>query len=154
MTGATDRPMYRAEASNLGQHIWGYGWQGRLAEAVGVQDRTVRRWIAADSLPDFAASKLRAMAHISPPPPGTTPEQDRDDACADAVEGDLSRLVELATDAGWHRAEVQVAILSLIVTDMTTLAGPAAALEVLAQAKSLVEEVDRRQSGQANAATP
>lgn len=149
----TSKPMNRAEAQSLGQHIWGYGWQGRLAEAVGVQDRTVRRWIAADCFPDFAASKLRAMAHIAPPP-GTTPDQDRDDACADAVEGDLSRLVELATDAGWHRAEVQVAILSLIVTDMTTLAGPAAALEVLAQAKSLVEEVDRRQSGQANAATP
>lgn len=138
MTGATDRPMGRAEATRLGQHIWGYGWQGRLAEAVEVQDRTVRRWIAADSFPDFAASKLRAMAHIAPPP-GTTAEQDRDDACADAVEGDLSRLVELATDAGWHRAEVQVAILSLITTDMLTLAGPDATLEALAELMSLVE---------------
>lgn len=130
--------MNRTEAQRLGSYVWGYGWQTKLAEAVEVQPRTVRRWIAADSIPEFAADRLRAMAHIAPPP-GSSANEDRDDACADAMEGDLSRLVELATDAGWNRAEVQVAILSLTVTDILAYAGPAATLEVLDQARLLIE---------------
>ena len=47
--------------------------------------------------------------------------------------------MELATDAGWHRAEVQVAILSLTVTDMLTHAGPEATAGILRQACAMVE---------------
>ena len=47
-------------------------------------------------------------------------------------------MVELATDAGWHRAEVQVAILSLIATDILTHAGRDAALELLDQARAAI----------------
>lgn len=132
----TSRTMTRAEAERLGSYVWGHGWQTRLAEALDVQPRTVRRWIAADELPHFAAARLRGIAHIAPPP-DTTADDDRDDACADAIEGDLSRLVSLAEDAGWHRAEIQVAILSLTVTDILVHAGRAATLDVLDQARDL-----------------
>lgn len=132
------KPMGRAEMERLGSGTWGgHGWKSELARALEVDRKTIGRWIAADSVPDWAAARLRAMAHIAPPP-GSTADEDRDDACADAIEGDLSRLMELATDAGWHRAEVQVAILSLTITDMMTHAGAAAAVETLEQAIYLV----------------
>lgn len=54
------------------------------------------------------------------------------DSCADAMEGDLSRLVDLATDAGWQRGEVMVAILSLTVTDLLSHAGADVTLQLLA----------------------
>lgn len=132
------KPMTRAEFERLGSGIWGgHGWKSEAARAFEVDRKTVGRWIAGDLVPDWAATRLRAMAHIAPPP-GSTADQDRDDACAEAVEGDLSRLFELATDAGWQRAEVQVAILSLIVTDILTHAGPKSALELLDQARAAI----------------
>ena len=133
------KPMNRAELERLGSTIWGgHGWKSEAARAFEVNRKTISRWIADDHVPDWAAEKLRAMAHIAPPP-GTTADEDRDDACAEAIEGDLSRMVELATDAGWHRAEVQVAILSLTVTDMLTHAGPEATAGILRQACAMVE---------------
>jgi hypothetical protein len=132
------KPMARAEFERLGSGIWGgHGWKSEAARAFEVDRKTVSRWIAGDLVPDWAAVRLRAMAHIAPPP-GTTADEDRDDACAEAIEGDLSRLVELATDAGWHRAEVQVAILSLTVTDILTHAGRDAALELLDQVRAAI----------------
>ena len=131
--GKSVRQMDRAEFERLGSGIWGgHGWKSEAGRAFEVDRKTISRWIAADSVPDWAAIRLRAMAHIAPPP-GSTDADDRDDACADAVGGDMSRLVELATDAGWHRAEVQVAILSLTVTDILVHAGREATLEILSQ---------------------
>ena len=130
----SDKPMGRADFERLGTGIWGgHGWKSEAARAFEVDRKTISRWIAADSIPDWAAVRLRAMAHIAPPPE-TTDVDDRDDACADAMEGDLSRLVELATDAGWQRGEVMVAILSLTVTDLLNHAGTDVTLQLLADA--------------------
>lgn len=30
----------------IGDRLYGYGWQTRLAEALGVDSRTVRRWVS------------------------------------------------------------------------------------------------------------
>lgn len=132
------RPMDRAEFERLGSMIWGrHGWKGASASALEINRKTVSRWLADDLVPDWAAERMRAMAHIAPPP-GSTADEDRDDACADAIEGDLSRLVELATDAGWHRAEIVAAMLSLTVSDMLDHAGPGATIEALNQARDAV----------------
>lgn len=131
----TQKPMNRAEFERLGAGIWGgHGWKSEAARAFEIDRKTVARWIAADEVPQWAAARLRAMAHIAPPP-GSLPDDDRDDACADALEGDLSRLVELATDAGWLRAEVSVAIFSLALSDIAHHAGRDKARELLDQAK-------------------
>lgn len=132
------KPMSRAEFERLGATIWGgRGWKSESARAFEVNRKTIGRWIAGDSVPDWAAVRLRAMAHIAPPP-GSTADQDRDDACAEALEGDLSRLVELAIDAGWHRAEIQTAIMSLTLGDMITHAGADATLSLLDQTAELI----------------
>ncbi|MFD1913786.1 hypothetical protein [Halodurantibacterium flavum] len=134
--------MHRAEFERLGATIWGgHGWKSEAARAFEVNRKTISRWIADDMVPDWAATRLRAIGHIAPPP-GTTADEDRDDACAEAIEGELSRLMELATDAGWQRAEIQVAILSLTVTDMMAHAGTEATMELLDQAKALLQQSD------------
>lgn len=140
-----DRPMNRDELERLGALLFGFAWKSRLADVLDINRKTVSRWIADDAVAQWAADRLRAMAHIAPPP-GTTDADDRDDACADAVEGDLSRLVLLATDAGWHRAEVMTAILSLTITDMVTHAGPGTTVDLLRQAVAQIEQVENHRS--------
>lgn len=44
------------------------------------------------------------------PPPGTTDEDDRDDACQDALEPELTRITTLAVSDIRHIAGPQVAI--------------------------------------------
>ncbi|WP_374290234.1 hypothetical protein [Paenirhodobacter enshiensis] len=132
------KPMNRTEFERIGSGIWGgHGWKSEAASAFEVDRKTISRWIAADSVPDWAATRLRAMSSIAPPP-DTTVDDDRDDACTDAMEGELSRVLELALDAGWHRAEVQAAILSLTVSDMLATAGADATVSTLMQAISAI----------------
>ena len=132
--------MTRSELERLGSLIWGArAWKGVAAQALGVDRKTVSRWIRDDFVPPWAATQLRAMAHIAPPP-GSTSDQDRDDACVAAIEGDLSKIVELAESAGWHRAEVSAAILSLAVSDIQSHAGQDATLDVLDQVRAAVAE--------------
>ena len=134
----TNKPMNRAEFERIGSHIWGgHGWKGAAAVALKIDRKTVSRWIAGDHVPGWAADQLRAMAHIAPPP-GSTSDEDRDDACADAIEGDLSRLMDLALSAGWHRGEVLTAMLSLVLTDIQVNAGDDAVLELLDQARDRI----------------
>lgn len=134
---ADPRPMTRAELERHAALLFGSGWQTALARRLEIADRTVRRWVADDSVPAWAAERVRAMVHIAPPP-GSTWTDDRDDACADALERYLSRMVELAESAGWHRAEIDAAILSLTVSDMLSHAGPDATMETLRQAIAAV----------------
>lgn len=35
----------------VGQALWGTRWQTDMAEALGVSDRTVRRWVAGERVP-------------------------------------------------------------------------------------------------------
>lgn len=133
----TERPMGRDELERLGALLFGYAWKSRLAAALDINRKTVSRWIADDNVAPWAASRLRAMVAIAPPP-GTTDADDRDDACQDAIEPDLTRLVNLAEDAGWHRAEIATAIVALVLADLRSLAGDAATLAFLDDARGAV----------------
>lgn len=128
-----DIPMNRDELERLGALLFGFAWKSRLADVLDINRKTVSRWIADDAVAQWAADRLRAMVAIAPPP-GTSDEDDRDDACQDALEPDLTRLVLLAEGAGWHRAEIIVAIIALAIADLRTHAGDAAARELLEQA--------------------
>ena len=47
----------------IGEDLYGYGWQSRLARALGMDGSTVRRWVSgAVPLPPSAAAFLRMMA--------------------------------------------------------------------------------------------
>lgn len=125
--------MTRDEMGRLGALLFGYGWKSALADALEVNRRQISRWIADDTMPEWAAERLRGMVRIAPPP-GSTADEDRDDACADAIEPELTRIVNMAQSAGWHRAELMTAILALTVSDLRHHAGAAATADLLRQA--------------------
>lgn len=129
--------MTRNELERLGALLWGYGWKSSLADALEVNRKTVSRWIAVGAVPEWAADRLRGMVRIAPPP-GTSADDDRDDACAEALEPELTRIVGMAESAGWHRAEIIVAIMALSLSDMRSQAGDQAALDFLAEAAEAV----------------
>lgn len=126
----TDRPMTREEMERLGALLFGYGWKARLADALEINRKTVSRWIADGDVPAWAADRLRQMVAIAPPA-GSTDADDRDDACQDAIEPDLTRLMVLAEAAGWHRAEIVTAILALSVSDIRAHSGDDMAVAML-----------------------
>jgi len=134
----SDRSMNRDEMERLGALLFGFGWKQQMAETFDINRKTVSRWIADDAAPEWAAQRLRAMVAIAPPP-GSTADEDRDMACQNALEPDLSRMVALAEGAGWHRAEVQAAILGLTVSDMRSGAGDLATIETLRDAIAAIE---------------
>ncbi len=52
-----DRDLLIAGATAL----FGAQWQTPLAEALGVADRTVRRWVAGQAIPEGVRDDLRAL---------------------------------------------------------------------------------------------
>lgn len=53
--------MTPAQLATIGRALYGPEWQTPLADALGVADRTVRRWVAGDSaIPDGVAAALTA----------------------------------------------------------------------------------------------
>ena len=58
------KPMKPSELSKLGIQLFGeWGWQTRLAEALGVDGSTVRRWISgAVPIPNPVAAAVRCFA--------------------------------------------------------------------------------------------
>lgn len=127
------------QLANLGTQIWGRQWQTPMARHFEVTDRTVRRWASGQSpIPDDVAQKLRGMTSILPPP-DSTPDEDRDDACQDAMEPMLTRMVSEAEAVGWHWPEIVTAIFGLTLSDIIDRAGPEAALELLEDAKAAVQ---------------
>ena len=117
--------------------LFGYGWKSALAEALDISRKTVGRWIAEDAVPGWAAERIRAMAHIAPPP-GSTAAEDRDAACRLALEPEITRIVGMAEAAGWHRAEIVVALLAMTVDDLLDHAGEEATAGLLREALAQV----------------
>ena len=57
--------MSPAELAQAGRELFGYGWQTRLAERLGVDGSTVRRWVSgAVPVPNPAAAAIRAYLYI------------------------------------------------------------------------------------------
>lgn len=129
----SDHPMTRDELERLGALLFGHAWKARLADALDINRKTVSRWIADNDVAPWAAGKLRQMVNIAPPP-NTTDADDRDDACQDVLEPELTRIVNMAQGAGWNRAEIMVAILALSISDIRHHAGDAATGDILHQA--------------------
>jgi len=51
-----------AELRAIGPEVFGYGWQTAIARALGVDPRTVRRWVSGGvPIPGSAAVALRLM---------------------------------------------------------------------------------------------
>lgn len=48
--------------AQCGEAMWGPRWQSDLAEAVGVSDRTVRRWVAGERIPPGVFMDLIRLA--------------------------------------------------------------------------------------------
>lgn len=130
-------PVTRDEMERLGVRLFGRHWIIPLASALDVNRRQVTRWIDADAMPDWAGDRLRDMVRIAPPP-GSTADQDRDAACAEALEPEITRIVHMAESAGWHRAEIITALIALSLSDLRLHAGDAAALEFLAECAAAV----------------
>lgn len=120
-----------AEFRRMIEQLWGYGAQTRAARHWEVSDRTVRHWVAGKrAVPEKVMEQLRAMTSIAPPP-DTTSDDDRDDACRAALEPSLTNLRNRAVGAGWHPAEVAAAILSMTIDEIRDGAGDDAVREVL-----------------------
>lgn len=50
------------ELKSAGQALYGRGWQTRLAEALGADGSTVRRWVSgAVPVPNIAAAAIRCF---------------------------------------------------------------------------------------------
>lgn len=50
------------DLAEAGRALYGYGWQTRLAEALGVDGSTVRRWVSgAVPIPGPAAAAIRCF---------------------------------------------------------------------------------------------
>jgi hypothetical protein len=46
---------------SAGEALYGPRWQSDLARALGVSDRTMRRWVASDDVPDGVWAEIRAL---------------------------------------------------------------------------------------------
>jgi DNA-binding transcriptional regulator YdaS (Cro superfamily) len=59
-----------AELKEIGERLYGYGWQTRLAERLGVDGSTVRRWVSGKSpIPGPAAAAIRCFLTFDNPAP-------------------------------------------------------------------------------------
>jgi hypothetical protein len=70
------------DLATVGEALFGPRWQTPLAEAMGVSDRTVRRWVAGQTVPPGAWAEIGELcrsrgaalaliaAHLTAPAPG------------------------------------------------------------------------------------
>ena len=118
------------------EKLWGYGAQTRAARHWEVSDRTVRHWLSGrNTIPEGVISDLRNMLSIAPPPE-TSVDDDRDEACREALEPALTELRDRAVSAGWHPAEVAAAIMSLTADEIRANAGDEALADVIGQIRA------------------
>lgn len=128
--------------------IWGqHGAQSEAARHFGVSDRTVRYWAAGKrNIPEEIQRELLSLAArsplppIAPPPAGSTPDEDRDDACAESIWPAYSALCLAAENAGWAAPEILTALLSHVVTDMRRMSSDDATRQTLSAAIMMLDE--------------
>lgn len=125
------------DLESLASSVYGWGWQSQLSREMGIGYRTVQRWAGAGINKPATADAVRRFiderrtARIPAPPAGTSPEDDRDDACADAIDAPIAATLAAAEAVGWSRAEALTAGLSIIVTYMRASAGTPATITTL-----------------------
>jgi hypothetical protein len=101
--------------------------------------RSVRRWCQIGP-PGEVVVVLRLLEELAVPPPPATlrVEDDRDEPCGRALEPRLDALAERAVAAGWHPAEVAVAVLTWAAHRIADAAGEDAAVQTLEDAAEVV----------------
>ena len=77
---------------------------------------------------------------IAPPPAGSNPLEDRDDAAADAIRPAYVAVMLAAERAGWEPAEALTALLSWVTTDMRRMSGDATTRKTLEAAMMMLDE--------------
>lgn len=131
--------MTPSELHSIASACYGARWQSQLARDMGVSLRNIQRW-ARDGIAKPATAEgvrrfleERRISRIAAPPEGSTPDQNRDDACYEALRPGVLALLAAASDIGWHPAEAWVAVLAVTVDAMRDGAGDDATLDVLRQ---------------------
>lgn len=130
--------MIAAELAALASQCYGQRWQSALARDMDVNVRTVQRWAAGGIEKEATADRVRQflterrVVAIPSPDPALS-EDERDDACHDALEPVVAALARAADDQGWHPAEVWVAILSIAAERIYAIGGRQAAIETIAE---------------------
>lgn len=129
--------MTPSDLQSMASAVYGARWQSQLSRDMGVALRTVQRW-ARDGIEKPATAEgvrrfleERRVARMAAPPPGTTADDDRDDACRDAIEPAIAAVLAAAQDVGWHEGEAAVAILATVADRMRDRAGAAVTIETL-----------------------
>lgn len=136
------------DVERLGLRLFGPDWRARLAEALGVSRQTLWRQLNAGALSPTLSQRLREIAAVAPPP-GTSDDQDRDEACADVLAPELGRLIETACTAGWDRGEVVTALFSLLVSDIRDNVGNGAVLDLCWQVERAIRAGDHHRQDSA-----
>ncbi len=58
--------MTPAELRTIGEQLYGPRWQTKLARALPVNDRTVRRWLSGErKIRPLVAERIKALANIN-----------------------------------------------------------------------------------------
>lgn len=129
--------MTPSDLQSLAASVYGARWQSQLGRDMGIALRTVQRW-ARDGIDKTATAEgvrrfleERRIARIAAPPEGSTDDDDRDDACRDALEPAILSVLAAADDIGWHRVEAQTAVLASVLDDMVASSGIPATIETL-----------------------
>lgn len=116
-----------------------YGALRALSERVGVSYDTLRQIASGKrTVPSGLAAEIEDLVLRQPRevtlhvlPGHLPPDADRDNACADALDGPLDTLAAAAEAAGWHPAEVAVATLCWAADRARDMSTPAAVIETL-----------------------
>lgn len=125
------------ELAALASQCYGPNWQSPLARDMEINVRTVQRWARGGIDKSATAENVRRfltdrrVASI-PAPDASMTEDERDDACYDAMETPLSALASAADDQGWHPAEVWVAVMAIAADRLYAMAGRTATIETIA----------------------
>lgn len=143
--------MTAAELAALASQCYGHRWQSALARDMNINVRTVQRWktdgiekqATADNVRRFLTE--RRVVTIPPPDPAMS-EDDRDDACYDALKISLEVFARAADDQGWHPAEIWVAILAIATDNIYRIGGKEAASETIRQALDNMADWPERHS--------
>lgn len=120
-------------------------WQSQLGRDMKIALRTIQRW-SRDGIDKTATAEgvrrfleERRIARLPAPPAGSTPNDDRDDACYEAIAPSIGAVTAAARDVGWTDAETLTAILAVAVDGMIDAAGERATIETLRMAIRAVE---------------
>ena len=46
---------------SAGTLLFGQRWQGQMAEAIGVDERTIRKWLSSERIPEYVAHDIKAL---------------------------------------------------------------------------------------------